>query len=81
MPGPTSAIIAAKKIPWTKVIIAGQFAYRKGSAGAKALTPSERSRLLELLRKSQGRPNNLTERERHRIRELAGKVLAAAREA
>ncbi len=81
MPGPTAAVAAAKKIPWTKVMIAGQFAYRKGSAGAKALSPTERNRLLELVKKSQGRPGNLTERERQRVRQLAGKVLSAARTA
>jgi hypothetical protein len=63
------------------VIYAGQLAYRKGSAGARALTETERRRLLELIRKSKGRPSNLTERERQRVRDLAAKALAAARKA
>ena len=79
MAGPTTIVTAAKRIPWKRVLFVAQQAYVRGSAASKALTPAERQRLLDLAKKSQGRPSNLTERERARVRELAGKALAAAR--
>ena len=81
MPAAAPIIIAARRVPWKKVMLAATLAYRKGSGGYKALSESERKRLLDLVKKSQGRPSNLTERERTRVRELAGKVLTAARQA
>jgi hypothetical protein len=68
-------------VPWKKVLLAAALVYRKGSAAARALTPSERQRLLDLVKKSQGRPSNLTDRERTRVKELSSKALQAAREA
>ncbi len=62
-------------------MFAATLVYRKGSAASRALSESERKRLLDLVKKSQGRPSNLTERERARVRELAGKALTAARKA
>jgi hypothetical protein len=79
MPGPSSIVATAKKIPWAKVMVAAQLVYTRGSAAAKALDAKERKTLLDLVKKSQGRPANLTERERARVRELAGKALTAAR--
>jgi hypothetical protein len=79
MPGPTSIVATARKIPWAKVMVAAQLVYTRGSAAAKALDAKERKTLLDLVKKSQGRPANLTERERARVRELAGKALTAAR--
>ena len=79
MPGPTSVVSAAKKIPWAKVMVAAQLVYTRGSAAARALDAKERKVLLDLVKKSQGRPSNLSERERARVRELAGKALSAAR--
>ena len=81
MPGPASIVTVARRIPWARVLLAAQLVYKKGGAASRALTPAERKRLLELVKKSQGRPGNLTDRERARVRELAGKALTAAREA
>jgi hypothetical protein len=76
-----SIVTTAKKIPWKRVLIVAQLVYMKGSAASRALTPAERKRLLDLVKKSQGRPSNLTDRERTRVKELAGKALTAARKA
>ena len=81
MPSAAPIVSAARRIPWKTVLLAGQLAYRKGSAASQALTESERKRLLDLVKKSKGRPSNLTQRERDRVRELAGKAMTAAREA
>ncbi len=81
MPSAAPIITAAKRIPWKKVMLAAALVYRKGSAASRALTPDERKRLLDLAKKSRGRPSNLTERERARASELAGKAFTAARQA
>ena len=49
----------------------------------KELDRGDRARLAELLRKSKGQPQNLTERERTQLREIAGRlqVLRFARNA
>jgi hypothetical protein len=79
---PASTIVTkARRIPWKRVLLVAQLVYVKGSAVSKALTPAERKRLLDLVKKSQGRPSNLSERERARVKELAGKALTAARRA
>ncbi len=79
MPGPATVITAARRIPWAKVMIAGQFVYRKGTAARAALTDAERKEFLGLLRKSRGFPQNLVDRERARAWELAGRALDGAR--
>ncbi len=40
----------------------------------RRLTPAERSKLTRLLRKSKGRPSNLTDRERADVRSLVSKL-------
>ena len=79
MPPASAVITTARRIPWGRVLFAAQLAYRKGSAASRALSETERKRLLDLVRKSRGRPGNLTAQERARVRELAGKALSAAR--
>jgi hypothetical protein len=79
VPAASSIVTTAKRIPWKRVLLIAQQVYVRGSAASKALTPEERTRLLDLVKKSQGRPSNLTERERARVRELAGKAVSAAR--
>jgi hypothetical protein len=80
MPATTTRIVTtAKRIPWKRVLLVAQQVYVRGSAASKALTSAERKRLLDLVKKSQGRPSNLTDRERARVKELAGKALTAAR--
>jgi hypothetical protein len=79
MPAASTIVTSAKRIPWKRVLLVAQQVYVRGSAASRALTPAERKRLLDLVKKSQGRPSNLTDRERARVKELAGKALAAAR--
>ena len=79
MPAASSIVTTAKRIPWKRVLLVAQQVYVRGSAASKALTPDERKRLLDLVKKSQGRPSNLSDRERARVKELASKALAAAR--
>ena len=81
MAATTTIVTTAKKIPWKKVLLVAQQVYVRGSAASRALTSAERTRLLDLVKKSRGRASNLSERERRHVRELAGKALSAARKA
>jgi hypothetical protein len=71
----------ARKIPWATVVAVGTVAARKGSAAWNALTPRQRRELADLVRKSKGRPSNLTKRQQYEARRLARKALDAARQA
>jgi hypothetical protein len=81
MAATTTIVTTARKIPWKRVLLVAQQLYVRGSAASRALSAAERKRLLDLVKKSQGRPSNLSERERARVKELAGKALTAARKA
>ncbi len=59
-----------RAIPWILVFEAVMLARERWSR----LTPGERAHLAALMRKSGGRPGNLTAAERDDIRRLAGKL-------
>ncbi len=79
MPGPISIATAARRIPWRTVLLVARMAYQRGSAAWVALSPAERRDLRDLVAKSKGRPANLTDRERARIKDLAARALRGAR--
>lgn len=60
----------ARRVPWLMVLDAGRVANEHW----RRLTPAERSKLTRLLRKSKGRPSNLTERERADVRSIVSKL-------
>jgi hypothetical protein len=75
--GPVSWIITrGRALNWIALFEAARFLYRHGKRGWDKLTPEERQRLGELVRKSKGRRSNLTERERDRLWELVKKAAA-----
>ena len=57
-------------MPWLMLLEAGKVAHEHWGR----LTAAERSKLAGLVRKSKGRPSNLTPRERVELRRLAGKL-------
>jgi len=59
-----------KAVPWAVLLQAGAAAHRRW----RELEESDRRRLSELVRKSRGRPGNLSARERADIRRLVGKL-------
>lgn len=65
---------AARRVPWSRVLAAVTWLRIKGPEYWNRLTPAERSRLLDLLKKSKGRRSNLTKREQDRVVELLRKV-------
>jgi hypothetical protein len=59
-----------RPIPWILLFDAAMIARDRWGR----LTPRERSRLAAILRKSHGRPGNLTAAERREFRRMAGKL-------
>jgi hypothetical protein len=60
--------MARRKVPWILVFEAAMMMRKRW----RNLSPSDRTRLAELTRKSQGRPLRLTREERAEFRRIAG---------
>ena len=67
-------ITRVRALPWSIVLQLAMTARKHW----KRLAPADRARLTELLRKSQGLPNRLTEKERDEVRALVAKLEPAA---
>ena len=63
-------ITRVRAVPWTVVIQLAMTARKHW----QRLEPKDRARLAELLKKSQGRPNRLTAKERADVRQLVAKL-------
>jgi hypothetical protein len=75
--GPLPWLIArGRAINWIALFEAARFIYKHGKRRWDNLTPDERRRIGELVRKSKGRRSNLTERERDRLWALVKKAMA-----
>jgi hypothetical protein len=70
----TRLIARGRTVNWIALYRTAQFLYRHGRERWDSLTPEERRRIGELLRKSRGRRANLTERERERLWALVKKA-------
>jgi len=67
------ALLAARRIPWRTLFVAGQQLYKRSRAFRDNLTDAERAKLGEILRKSKGRRSNLTDKEVAALREIVMK--------
>jgi hypothetical protein len=68
MPGPTTAL---RRVPWMRVWVAATWLYHQGRERLERnLSPPERRDLWNLMKKSGGRPSNLSRREGERFRAL-----------
>ena len=76
MPAWTALASTAKRIPWRALFVAGQQLYVRGRAFRDNLTPAERARLGEVIRKSKGQRSNLSDGE---VSELRGLVMKGVR--
>ena len=66
---------AAKRfIPWMWPIYVARSAYAAAGHVGDRLTPRQRERVLYLLRRSKGRPSNLTAKQREELRRLLDKA-------
>jgi hypothetical protein len=69
-------ITRGRALNWIALFEAARFIYKHGKRRWDNLTPDERRRIGELVRKSKGRRSNLTERERDRLWALVKKAMA-----
>jgi hypothetical protein len=66
------------EIPWVELRRRAVIVYRWLEAGWNELSASERDEVGKLLRKSRGRPRNLSKEEAKRLGHLAGRAASAA---
>ncbi len=65
-----------RRIPWKLVWLGGVWLVEKGRERMESnLTKRERRELIRLVKKSRGRPNTLQQRERTRLKNIAGKAM------
>jgi hypothetical protein len=70
------ARFARRHVPWSLVWAASVWLVEKGRERMQAnLTKKERSELVNLVTKSKGRPSNLAQRDRTRLKHIAGKAI------
>lgn len=63
---------------WAAVYETAKLVYRHGRRIYDNLSPTERERLGQLMRKSRGRRSNLDEREQRRVFELVRKAITGS---
>lgn len=67
---------AWKRIPWRMVWMVSLWLVEKGRERMREnLTQKERKELVNLVMKSKGRPGNLPQRDKTRIKNIAGKAI------
>lgn len=67
---------SVKRVPWGMVLTVSVWLAEKGRERLERnLTQSERREFLRLIGKSKGRPNNLSQRDRTRIKNIASKAV------
>jgi hypothetical protein len=65
-----------KRVPWTKVWVAALWVAKKGRDRLEQnLTSREQTEFWNLIKKSKGRPGNLSPRDRTRMKSLVGKAI------
>jgi hypothetical protein len=75
MPNPIFFLLKrGRTVQWAALYQAGKAVYGHGKRMYGNLSPAERERLGQLLRKSKGRRSNLSDREQRRLLELVRKA-------
>ncbi len=75
MKGMPSAFSLAKRVPWMKVWATATWLVAKGRTHLKDnLTENERAELRKLVAKSKGKPGNLSQRDRNRVKAIVKKA-------
>jgi hypothetical protein len=65
-----------KRVPWKMVWAVSVWLVQKGQERVRRnLTKREQQELLGLVKKSKGRPGNLPQRDRTRLKNIAGKAI------
>jgi hypothetical protein len=74
----TRTLARGRAVQWAAVYEAARLVYSQGRRIYDNLSPAERERLGQLLRKSHGRRANLNEREQRRVFELVRKAVTGS---
>jgi len=65
-----------KRVPWKMVWAASIWLFEKGRERVEAnLSKHDRTEFINLMKKSKGRPGNLTQRDRTRLKNIVGKAI------
>jgi hypothetical protein len=65
-----------RRIPWKMVWVVSVWLFEKGRNRVDAnLTKKERSEFLNIIARSKGKPNNLPQRDKTRLKNIAGKAI------
>lgn len=65
-----------KRVPWKMVWVVSVWLVEKGRDRVKSnLTKKEQQELFNLVKKSKGRPGNLSQRDKTRLKNIAGKAI------
>jgi hypothetical protein len=78
MPEPRRRLPAPKEIPWAELRRRAEITYEYIQRGWNELSAAERNELGQLLRKSRGRPKNLTRDEAKRFGQLVARAARGA---
>jgi hypothetical protein len=72
-------IAALRNMPWARVLLIARILAREGPRRWNRLTKREQQALVRILRKSRGRPGNVTAGERDEVRRIVWKAVGPAR--
>jgi len=79
MPNPVTTLVQkGRTVRWAAMYEMAKVIYGRGKSMYGNLSPAERERLGQLVRKSKGRRGNLSEREQKRIFELVKKAVTGS---
>ena len=79
MPSPIGKVVRrGRAVRWAALYEAAKLVYGHGKRLYDNLSPAERERLGQLMRKSRGRRSNLSEREQRRVFELVRKAVTGS---
>jgi hypothetical protein len=73
-----SLVRRGRAVRWAALYEAAKFIYGHGKRIYDNLSPAERERLGQLVRKSRGKRSNLSEREQRRVFELVKKAVTGS---
>jgi hypothetical protein len=74
----TGLMRRGRAVRWAALYETGKMVYGHGRRMYRNLSPAERERLGQLLRKSRGKRSNLSDREQRRVFELVRKAITGA---
>jgi hypothetical protein len=79
MPPPVTRLVrSARAVRWAALYETAKVVYGHGKRLYNNLSPAERERLGQLVRKSRGKRSNLSDREQRRVFELVRKAITGS---